>query len=174
MSENSLYDTIDVSQIEGLLASSFLSEASTEIQTSTTGSFYSSAKTPSISNSTLFQLPLRDEYQAKLRLLVGVIKKTVGPTSIFGSKKIDVLTAVFSELVLRQLPKSISLPQITPDGEGGLLLVWEGRRTVLATVVGSKIHLLLDPGTRNSTPYENLPISGRVLPPELLAALQAV
>ena len=174
MSKNSLYGTIDVSQMEGLLASSFLSEAGKEIQTSTTVSSFSSAHISSISNSTLFQLPLRDEYQAKLRLLIGVIKKSVGPTSIFGSKKIDVPTAVFSVLVLRQLPKSMQLPQIAPDGEGGLLLVWEGRKTVLATVDGSKIHLLLDPGTRNSTPYENLPLSGRALPPELLAALQAV
>lgn len=108
------------------------------------------------------------------RILLGIIAKSVGPRSVFLPNKIDTLTAAYATLVIRQLPERVSLPRIAPDSEGDLLMVWEGQRSVLATVEGSAIHVVIDPGTTGAQHFDNLALTGRALPPELLAVLNSI
>ena len=112
--------------------------------------------------------------QREQMILRGVIAKSVGPSSIFLPNKIDTLTATFAVRVIWQLPDNIRLPKIAPDSEGGLLMVWEGQKTILATVDRDVVHVVIDPGTLNAVHFDGLKLTGRALPPELLGALAAV
>ena len=112
--------------------------------------------------------------QREKRVLLGIIAKSVGPYSIFLPNKIDTLTAAYATLVIVQLPENLSLPKIAPDSDGGLLMVWEGRMTVLVTIEGQLIHMVIDPGSKHSQHFDSVALTGRALPPEFLAALESI
>jgi hypothetical protein len=174
MSENPIYGSIGSSQLAGLLAASTLADLGRSTPSATTVPFRSAQGDYSYARSADLFYPLKTEWQAKQQILTGIIAKSLGPNSIFLPKKIDTMTAVFSVFVVRQLPHDRPLPKIAPDVDGGLLMVWEGRRTVLATVEGDRIHIVVDPGTPNASHFDSVKLTGRALPPELLRALESV
>lgn len=174
MSENPVYGNIEASRFAGLLAAGALADSGKAIPSATTVPFRRAQGDFGYSHYTISSSPINNERRTKQQILFGIIAKSLGPNSIFLPKKIDTMTTVFSILVIQQLPDNLPLPKIAPDVDGGLLMVWEGQRTVLATVEGSKLHVVVDPGTLGATHFDSLMLTGRALPPELLNVLATV
>jgi hypothetical protein len=112
--------------------------------------------------------------RSQLRSLEKVISKCVGSRSIFAPNSIEALTAAYGQHVLSMLSIEIPLPKVTVDGEGGLCLIWEGARTVLATLIRDDLHLTVDPGLPSAMNIDNIKVKGRAIPPELSASLTGV
>lgn len=63
----------------------------------------------------------------------------------------------------RALPNDRELPQIAPDGEGGLLLVWEPPiGNCIVTVQNDRLHLVTNPGTPAVGYVDDEPFRGRI------------
>ena len=110
----------------------------------------------------------------KLKSLEAVITKSVGVSSIFSPNSIDSETAAYGKLLLALLGAHRPLPKVGVDGEGGLMFVWEYRRTVLATLFKDSLFITVDPGTLNSSNWDDKKLTGRNLPPELEGSLEGV
>lgn len=174
MSENPIYGNLVAYQLDGLLAAGALANLGNTFPSATTVRFFRAQGDSGSTHSTISPSPLTSERRKEQQILVGIIAKSLGPNSIFVPNKIDILTAVFSKLVIQQLPVKVPLPRIAPDADGGLLMVWERHRTVLATIEGDKIHVVADPGTMNAVHFDGLKLTGRTLPQELLDVLASV
>lgn len=110
----------------------------------------------------------------KLVRLQDVVSKCVGKASIFFPNFVDSETAAYGKALLALLDDADPLPTVSVDGEGGLLLVWEGRRTVLTTVVRSCLYITVDPGLLTASNFEGIEFKSRYIPPELKDSLVAV
>ena len=83
--------------------------------------------------------------------------------------RISPITRSFSEKFLRLLPMGKALPKITPDGEGGLIMAWEGQgETVLVTVDGSRLHAVIAAGTQDAQYIDDCPFDGSDIPDDIL------
>lgn len=172
MSENPVYGDFGALQYAGLLAGGALVGLGNIAPSATTVPF-SRVQGDSDSHATFPLAHLNSDRKIKKQILYGIIAKSLGPNSIFLPKNIDTRTAVFSKYVIQQLPDTVPLPKIAPDVEGGLLMVWEGQRTVLATIEGNKLHLVAEPGTLESRHFDDLELTGLALPADLLRELEA-
>ncbi len=86
-------------------------------------------------------------------------------------EKITSETSQAAISILNQLPQEIELPQIGPDGEGNLVLVWgTGNSSVLLTIEDSQIHMVRGSTTPQAEYYDSLPFSGNI-PEKVLRAL---
>lgn len=73
---------------------------------------------------------------------------------------------------LKSLPANRHLPQVAPDGEGDVLLVWEPPSgNCIVTVQDDLLHVLDLPGTRNVEHIDAQPFYGERIP---VAVLQAI
>lgn len=67
--------------------------------------------------------------------------------------------------VLRNLTPEYQLPKLAPDGEGGVLLVWEtADKSVILTVHGWTLHLVQAPAAALSDYVDDVPFDGQALP----------
>ena len=172
MSENPVYGDFGALRYAGLLAGGALADLDNLTPSATTVPFSRVQREPDLRST--FPLALsNDDRKIKKQILYGVIAKSLGPNSIFLPKSIDTTTAVFSKYVIQQLPDTVPLPKIAPDIEGGLLMVWEGQRTILATIEGNRLHLVAEPGTLESRHFDDLELNGLALPADLLRELEA-
>ena len=68
----------------------------------------------------------------------------------------------------RQLSAEYQLPRVAPDDEGDIIMVWEADTTVLLTIEGWRMHIVLNPATQQSV---HLPVGifdGETIPDALL------
>lgn len=83
----------------------------------------------------------------------------------------DTFRAVVSFLKL--LPYNVAIPKISPDGEGSLVMLWEGTSPTLLTIDGWKFHLVLGAITPTAEYKDNVPF-GEEIPEEILRSLPRV
>jgi hypothetical protein len=71
------------------------------------------------------------------------------------------------------LPDELPLPQIAPDGEGGLVLHWErqGHRHILGGIDDWKLHFVLDAGQAHARYFDNVAFTGDRIPEPILHIL---
>lgn len=84
--------------------------------------------------------------------------------------KITIDTARSAKALLRHLDVTAGLPQIAPDGEGGLTMLWKNPgRTILLNIDNGFLHAVIDPGAAHAAYYDNLPFDGESVPAEIMA-----
>lgn len=75
---------------------------------------------------------------------------------------------------LLALPSGAALPKISPDGEGGLLMVWEYRGDlVIAVIDGWRIHLVARATTPDALYLDDRPFDGEQIPKAILESIPA-
>jgi hypothetical protein len=73
---------------------------------------------------------------------------------------------------LRCLPGDAILPRIAPDGEGDVMLVWEGPRgNCIVTVEKRSLHLVSEPGKVNVHQVGPQQFLGFSIPPSILTSI---
>jgi hypothetical protein len=78
-------------------------------------------------------------------------------------------TAEAAVALIKAFRNSMQLPKIAPDGEGGLMAVWEGEYPPIALVVDNwKMHIVTGAATAHAEYFDDLPFDGVHLPKELL------
>jgi hypothetical protein len=85
---------------------------------------------------------------------------------------LDRLSAETAMSFIRRLPADRAFPKVAPDGEGGLMLVWDGReRKTLLTIDRVMLLLVSEPGRANSHHFRPLRFDGEALPAIILEHL---
>lgn len=89
------------------------------------------------------------------------------------SAKITFSTRNTAEAFLRALPRSKALPKLSPDGEGGLMMVWDdGGRTLLVTVDNALLHAVIGAATPAAEYIDDIPFwLEREIPQRILDAI---
>jgi hypothetical protein len=74
------------------------------------------------------------------------------------------------------LPDDIALPQVAPDGEGGIALHWEmpDHRHHLGGVDGWRLHFVLDAGQAHARYLDDVQFNGDAIPDVVLQSLEAL
>jgi hypothetical protein len=114
-------------------------------------------------------------YEEKRQAMIALVRRFAefGLSWRFGEQaKITPATHQVSEAFLRALPAAKAFPKVAPDGEGGLLLVWEGAgRTFLLTIDDLRLHGIVAPGTPVAEYMDDLPFSSEGIPDAILNAI---
>jgi hypothetical protein len=64
------------------------------------------------------------------------------------------------------------VPKIAPDGEGGLIAVWETPEHPTVIVIDNwRLHLVINAATPNARYFDNVPFDGEHLPNEILESI---
>jgi hypothetical protein len=89
--------------------------------------------------------------------------------------KITPTTEQVAEAFLRALPAAKAFPKIAPDGEGGLLMVWEvSGRSFLLTINDLHLHGVIAPQTLDVEYIDDVPFDpAQVTPDKILNAIPA-
>jgi len=70
------------------------------------------------------------------------------------------------------LPPGLVPPKLSPDGDGGLMMLWEsGTASALAVLDGWMIHVVKAPATAQAEYFDNVPYDRERIPPALLQAI---
>ncbi|MQA23452.1 hypothetical protein [Rugamonas rivuli] len=100
-------------------------------------------------------------------MLITSIRRFASETS--DAYRLTSETADASVALIKALRNSMRLPKIAPDGEGGLMAVWEGEHPVIALVVDNwKMHMVTGAATDQAEYFDDLPFDGIRLPKEIL------
>ncbi len=85
---------------------------------------------------------------------------------------INARTMVSAKAFLQVLPPETPLPRVSPDGEGGLLMLWEetGKSTLLV-IDGWTMHLVESPTTPRARYLDDVPFDGEQVPARVLQAI---
>lgn len=116
--------------------------------------------------------PAAERTRAKL---IGVIKH-LATTPITWTERdpipIDKISAETAIGFIYQLPPDRAFPKVAPDGEGGIMLVWDSRlQKELITVDRTTLLLVDNPGQPNSHHFRPLRFDGERIPPIILEHL---
>ncbi len=115
---------------------------------------------------------LRETRQALIRLVRRFAD--VGLSWAAGqSAKITVITQLTAQRFLLALPAGKALPKISPDGEGGLVMVWEGATgPLLLTIDDFHLHAVIGATTRQAEYIDDVPFGpGRNIPQRILDSI---
>ncbi len=85
-------------------------------------------------------------------------------------EKITRETFLAARSFLKQIPGDVRLPKISPDGEGSLVLLWEGRSSVLITIEDWRIHVVKGATTPGAEYIDDIPF-GDDIPDTVLRVL---
>lgn len=86
--------------------------------------------------------------------------------------KISMGTAESALMFFQHLPASATLPKISPDGEGGLMAVWEkDGRSTLVIIDNFNIHLATGATTPDAQYFPELVFDGEQIPDVVLKAI---
>jgi hypothetical protein len=120
--------------------------------------------------------PLAAELRETRQALIRLVRRfaDVGLSWVAGqSAKITVSTQLTAQVFLRALPASKALPKISPDGEGGLVMVWDGTTgPLLLTIDGFHLHAVIGATTPQAEYVDNAPFGlGRNIPQRILDSI---
>jgi hypothetical protein len=82
------------------------------------------------------------------------------------------LTQQTAEKFFRTLPAGKAFPKVSPDGEGGLMLIWASPQSVLITVDDLKLHMVVAAATAQAE-YLNDIVLGELIDNRILNAIPA-
>lgn len=83
-------------------------------------------------------------------------------------------TAVSALAFLESLSSNKKLPRISPDGDGNLILYWDGAHPLLVTIDGWRAHAAFDATTAQATYLENIALNGLVIPRSIYSAIPSL
>lgn len=89
------------------------------------------------------------------------------------NSKISETTAEAAKVFFTLL-RSYNLPRIVPDGEGGLLSVWEGDSTVMLLIDGWTLHLVTNATTPQAQYYDDIRFNEEGIPTEILNGIRGL
>jgi hypothetical protein len=79
-------------------------------------------------------------------------------------------TARAAIIFLRQLPLSVALPRISPDGEGSLAMLWENADPLLVTIDNWRVHMVEAATTGRAKYLDDVPFAAEI-PENILRAI---
>lgn len=86
--------------------------------------------------------------------------------------RISATTEATAERFLAAMPVRKALPRISPDGEGGLMMVWElSADPLLVTIDECLLQVVVAAATASATYLNDLPFDGTDIPENVLAAI---
>lgn len=107
--------------------------------------------------------------------LIGVIKHLAANPISWTERDpitIDKVSAETAIDFIRQLPPDRAFPKVAPDGEGGIMFVWENSSLKeLITVDRTTLLLIENPGQPSSYHFRPLRFDGERIPPIILEHL---
>jgi hypothetical protein len=83
------------------------------------------------------------------------------------SATISELTYQTASRFLSKLPTRKAFPMVSPDGEGGLMMVWQGSSTLIITIDDLKVHMVIDATTPHAD-YLNDVVLGELIDSRML------
>lgn len=87
-------------------------------------------------------------------------------------EKISRATETTAQRFLEALPPGRALPKIAPDGERGLMMVWESRSGhLLVTIDENRLHAVLDAATPHAKYFSDLAFDGANVSEAILAKI---
>jgi hypothetical protein len=112
--------------------------------------------------------------RARLELLGAI--RYLAKTPITWSERepmpIDALSAETALAFIRCIPGDRAFPKLAPDGEGGLIFVWDSQeRKAMITVDRAFLLLVTNPGERESYHFSPLRFDGETIPPIIVDSL---
>jgi len=116
----------------------------------------------------------RSGLEARLQLLRDFAAYGLSWTS-GAQAKISSASRATAEAFLRTLPDNKTLPKLSPDGEGGVMMVWEGNgRTLLVTADETVLHAVFAAATPDAVYLNDIPFdAAKTIPREILDAIPA-
>jgi len=85
---------------------------------------------------------------------------------------VDSLSVETAFAFIRQLPADRAFPKIAPDGEGGVMLVWQNQGSeALVTIDRTMLFLVERPGEADSYHFAPLRFDGEIIPSIILERL---
>jgi hypothetical protein len=112
--------------------------------------------------------PVIERTRTELVAAIKYIAKTPITWSEHEAAAVDTLSAETALAFVRQLPRDRAFPKIAPDGEGGIMLVWN---KALITVSQSRLFLVANPGQPDSYHFQPLRFDGERIPAIVLEKL---
>jgi hypothetical protein len=86
--------------------------------------------------------------------------------------RIDYISAETAKDFIYQLPPDRAFPKVAPDGEGGIMLVWDSPQCKeLITIDRNILFLIENPGQPNSYHFNPLRFDGERIPSIILERL---
>lgn len=86
--------------------------------------------------------------------------------------KISLDTRNSAIALFSSLPRGLPPPKLSPDGDGGLMMVWEtDSASALAVLDGWTIHVVKSPATAQAEYFDDLAFDRERIPPALLQAI---
>lgn len=83
--------------------------------------------------------------------------------------KVDLHSIEAALSLLIELPTDRPFPKVSPDGEGGLMMVWDDPlQALLLTVDSWRLHAVVNPATSRSQHVDVIPFDGETVPQKLL------
>lgn len=114
------------------------------------------------------------EHEDRRARLVALVDAMIDGAPSWDGEPVEVAerSAATAIRFLQVLPTNRYLPQVSPDGEGDIMLVWvPPNGNCIVTVQECLLHLLDQPGTRNVEHIDAQPFFGERIP---IAVLQAI
>lgn len=110
----------------------------------------------------------------RLRLLVAIASLGAYPVT-WGEREpvgIDDLAIETALAFISRLPADRAFPKVAPDGEGGLMLIWDGEPPrALLSIDRTMLSLILNPGTPASDHLPSARFDGELIPAGILNVL---
>jgi hypothetical protein len=107
--------------------------------------------------------------------LIGVIKHLAAMSVTWTERdpiRIDEISAETAISFISQLPSDRAFPKVAPDGEGGIMLVWDSQQQKeLITIDRTTLLLIENPGQLDSHHFRPLRFDGERIPPIILERL---
>ena len=118
----------------------------------------------------LQEIKLRDDLK---KLIYNLTKEGLCWSFDQEELRISLLTAKASLAFFEHLPLGTELPKVTPDDEGGLVMVWNERSSepILVIIDSWKLFLVKAAGTQHAEHTAAIPFDGESIPEAVLKAL---
>jgi hypothetical protein len=88
---------------------------------------------------------------------------------------VDGDTAKAAVRLLAQIPSPWKLPRLAPNGDGGLIMIWEQEVSQAIVVVAEwNLHLVVNPGTEVAVYVDDEPFDGETIPKAFIAVLSKI
>jgi len=110
--------------------------------------------------------------QRERRELISLIRRLLADGFTWGERATPITPETERAAIALVGLLPAAMPKVSPDGEGGLLMVWEAPadNPLLIVVDGCRLHMVTAATTARASYYDDLAFDGQQLPSEVLAA----
>jgi hypothetical protein len=117
-------------------------------------------------------------YEKKREELITLVKQLSSDPFSWNSNAhcvVDGDTAIAATRFLSRIPTPWKLPRLAPNGEGGLIMIWDHDASQAIVVVTEwKLHLVSNPGTSAAAYIDDEPFDGETIPTEFISVLSKI